>query len=172
MTEKKTKSARVGIIPAPSSQLTKRSSDLVRRGLEDLSTLFHQQIRLLIVDDIPENLRLLVGILGGQGYKVRAFSEGSYALESAYARPPELILLDVKMPGMDGYAICEQLKADKRTHDIPVIFISALNSTTDKIRALDDGGVDYITKPFQAEEVLARVKTHLTISRLQRLERA
>jgi len=122
---------------------------------------------ILIVDDTPANLRLLSGMLDEQSYKFRMAPNGELALKSAQAIPPDLILLDIKMPGMNGYEVCEQLKADPRTRDIPVIFISALDQTDDKVKAFTFGGVDYITKPFQVEEVLARVETHLALSALQ-----
>jgi len=122
---------------------------------------------ILIVDDTPANLRLLHKILSKQGYKVRMAPSGHLALKSAQAIPPDLILLDIMMPNMDGYEVCEQLKADPRTRDIPVIFISALDQTEDKVKALTSGGVDYITKPFQVREVIARVKTHLALYSLQ-----
>ena len=122
---------------------------------------------ILIVDDTPANLRLLSEMLVKRGYKVRAAPDGSLALTSAQAIPPDLILLDIKMPGLSGYEVCEQLKADPRTRDIPIIFISALDQTEDKVKAFTLGGVDYVTKPFQVEEVLARVETHLRIRRLQ-----
>jgi len=123
---------------------------------------------ILVVDDTPDNLRLLIDMLAKQGYKIRAASNGRHALKTAQANPPDLILLDIKMPGMDGFEVCEQLKTDERTRDIPVIFISALDGVFDKVRAFSLGGVDYITKPFQAEEVLARVETHLGLQRLQK----
>ena len=123
---------------------------------------------ILIVDDTPANLRLLSNMLVEQGYKVRLSPNGKLALMNAQAAPPDLILLDIKMPGMNGYEVCEQLKADPRTRDIPVIFISALDQTEDKVKAFTFGGVDYVTKPFQVEEVLARVETHLRLSELQR----
>jgi two-component system sensor histidine kinase/response regulator len=123
---------------------------------------------ILIVDDTPANLRLLAGILAEQGYKVRPASHGQMALYAAQAQPPDLILLDIMMPDMDGYEVCRHLKADERTRNIPVIFISALDETLDKVTAFTVGGVDYIAKPFQVEEVLARVNTHLTIRRLHR----
>jgi two-component system sensor histidine kinase/response regulator len=123
---------------------------------------------ILVVDDTPDNLRLLVSILAEQGYDVRPASDGEFALQSARATPPDLILLDIKMPGMDGYAVCQHLKADDRTRDIPVIFISALDEVTDKVKGFALGGVDYITKPFQAEEVFARVHTHLALQRLRK----
>jgi two-component system, NtrC family, sensor kinase len=122
---------------------------------------------ILVVDDTPDNLRLLVGILAEQGYKVRPVPSGKLALSAAQGMPPDLILLDIKMPEMDGYEVCERLKADRRTCDIPVIFLSALNDVFDKVKAFQVGGVDYITKPFQAEEVGMRIKTHLTLCSLQ-----
>lgn len=128
---------------------------------------------ILIVDDIPANLRLLSQTLTKNGYSVRAVTSGQRALESVRADPPNLILLDIRMPEMDGFEVCHQLKADSRTRDIPVIFISALDEVEDKVLAFEAGGVDYITKPFQVEEVLARTETHLSLRRLQkRLERA
>ncbi len=126
-----------------------------------------QPFNILIVDDIPDNLRLLVGLLTEQGYKTRPVPSGKLALTAAQGMPPDLILLDIKMPDMDGYTVCEQLKADVRTADIPVIFLSALNDVFDKVRAFQVGGIDYVTKPFQAEEVLARIQTHLTLRSLQ-----
>ena len=122
---------------------------------------------VLIVDDTPANLRLLSQMLAEQGYHVRPVPDGPLALAAVRAEPPDLILLDIRMPEMDGYQVCEQLKADARTRDIPIIFISALDATQDKVRAFHTGGVDYITKPFQAAEVLARVETHLALRRLQ-----
>ena len=122
---------------------------------------------LLVVDDTVDNLRLLIEILSRRGYTVRPAPSGSLALEALRERLPDLILLDIMMPHMDGYDVCRQLKADERTRDIPVIFLSALHEVFDKITAFTIGGVDYITKPFEAKEVLARVQTHLTIRRLQ-----
>ncbi|MBW4491274.1 MAG: hybrid sensor histidine kinase/response regulator [Trichocoleus desertorum ATA4-8-CV12] len=122
---------------------------------------------ILIVDDTPDNLRLLSTMLTGQGYEVRSVINGAMALMGARAEPPDLILLDINMPQMNGYEVCEQLKADDCSRDIPVIFISALEDVLDKVKAFSVGGVDYIVKPFQIEEVLARIETHLTIRRLQ-----
>ncbi len=122
---------------------------------------------ILAIDDTPENLALLSQMLRERGYKVRSVTKGSTALRGAKAAPPDLILLDVKMPEMNGYEVCHHLKADDRTRNIPVIFISALGDVFDKVRAFQAGGVDYITKPFQVEEVLARLNTHLTIRNLQ-----
>jgi two-component system sensor histidine kinase/response regulator len=126
-----------------------------------------QQDSILIVDDTPANLRLLANILANADYLVRPARDGKAALASAQSAPPDLILLDVMMPGMDGYEVCQKLKADENTADIPVIFISALDDVEDKVKSFAVGGVDYIPKPFHAEEVLARVKTHLTIRKLQ-----
>lgn len=122
---------------------------------------------ILIVDDTPANLRLLSQMLSEQGYGVRAVTSGARALASVQAAPPDLILLDIKMPGMNGYNVCTHLKADPNTRHIPIIFISALDEIQDKVQAFAVGGVDYITKPFQFEEVLARVETHLALRRLQ-----
>lgn len=125
--------------------------------------------RLLIVDDAPENLRILHGLLKAEGYTVLAATRGEVALTAALApEPPELMLLDVRMPGMDGYEVCRRLKEHSATRDIPVIFISAGADAADKIEGFRCGGVDYVTKPFQAEEVLARVATHLALSRQRR----
>lgn len=120
---------------------------------------------ILIVDDVPDNLKVLSGILKDNGYKVRPVLNGQLALEVAENEKPDLILLDIMMPGMDGYEVCRQLKLNPKLNEIPVIFISALNDTKDLVVAFKSGGVDYITKPFQAEEVSARVATHLKISR-------
>lgn len=123
---------------------------------------------ILIVDDTRANLRLLARILTEKGYMVRPVPDGKMALSAAQAELPDLILLDIKMPHLSGYEVCERLKADEKTRDIPVIFISALDEVMDKVKAFTIGGVDYITKPFQEEEVLARVRTHLTLRNLQK----
>jgi sigma-B regulation protein RsbU (phosphoserine phosphatase) len=122
---------------------------------------------ILVVDDMPSNLRLLSQTLAEKGYGVRTVTSGPRALESARTSPPDLILLDVRMPEMDGYEVCTQLKQDERTAHIPIIFISALDQVEDKVQAFQYGGVDYITKPFQVEEVLARTETHLSLRRLK-----
>ncbi|MDY6783355.1 MAG: adenylate/guanylate cyclase domain-containing protein [Cyanobacteriota bacterium] len=122
---------------------------------------------ILVVDDTPNNLRLLSTILTEQGYEVGKAINGKIALRSTSAAPPDLILLDINMPDLNGYEVCERLKAEERTREIPVIFISALDDVLDKVKAFSVGGVDYVTKPFQAEEVLARVRTHLNIQALQ-----
>jgi len=123
---------------------------------------------ILVVDDTPANLRLLSQMLAEQGYQVRPVPDGQLALAATRAEPPDLILLDIRMPEMNGYEVCEHLKADAQTRDIPIIFISALDATQDKVRAFTVGGVDYITKPFHVEEVLARVETHLALRKLQK----
>lgn len=127
-----------------------------------------RQKGILIVDDTPDNLRLLSQILTEHNYRVRVATSGQQALGSATLALPDLILLDIKMPGMDGFATCTALKTRRETRDIPVLFISALDDVTDKVRAFKVGGLDYITKPFQPEEVLARVETHLALHDLQR----
>jgi signal transduction histidine kinase len=123
---------------------------------------------ILIVDDVPANLNLLTGILKQRGYKVRPAPSGSLALDAARHAPPDLILLDIHMPEMDGFEVCRRLKAEEGLKEIPVLFISALAETKDKVSAFDAGGVDYITKPFQVEEVLARVRTHLELRQTRR----
>jgi len=126
------------------------------------------EVNILVVDDTPENLRLLMGILAEQGYRVRPVPSGTRALATIQLELPDLILLDIKMPDMSGYEVCKQLKANERTRDIPVIFLSALNKVEDKAKGFEVGGVDYITKPFQVEEVLARVETHLASQQLRK----
>lgn len=122
---------------------------------------------ILIVDDTPDNLRLLSAMLLENGYKVRKAINGERALQAVHAVAPDLILLDVMMPDMRGYEVCYYLKESAATRDIPVIFISALDDVFDKVLAFDVGGVDYITKPFHVQEVLARVKTHLNLRKFQ-----
>jgi two-component system sensor histidine kinase/response regulator len=123
---------------------------------------------ILVVDDTPANLDVLVEMLGEQGFRARPVLSGALALQSARLQPPDLILLDINMPEMNGYEVCRRLKADAGLMDIPVIFISALHDTLDKVEAFDAGAVDYITKPFQFEEVKARVQTHLRTYRMQK----
>ncbi|HAX78692.1 MAG TPA: histidine kinase [Cyanobacteria bacterium UBA11372] len=127
-----------------------------------------EKANILIVDDTLENLRLLSNMLTQEGYKVRGVPKGQKAIATAQLAPPDLILLDIMMPEMDGYEVCQQLKAGEKTRDIPVIFLSALNDTLDKIQAFAVGGVDYITKPFHVEEVLARVESQLRLRSLQK----
>ncbi|MBE9103450.1 response regulator, partial [Nostoc cf. edaphicum LEGE 07299] len=123
---------------------------------------------ILVVDDTPDNLRLLSAMLTQVGYEIRRVINGQTALKTAQAAPPDLILLDIMMPEMNGYEVCQHLKALEKTRDIPVIFISALDEVFDKVKAFAVGGVDYITKPFSEEEVFARVENNLTIRRLQK----
>ncbi|MDJ1185060.1 hybrid sensor histidine kinase/response regulator [Roseofilum casamattae] len=129
----------------------------------EMTTSSTDRKRLLIVDDTPDNIRLLSLMLSEQGYKVRKALNGEMALNSCSADPPDLVILDIKMPDMDGYTVCQQLKSNPVTCEIPVIFISALDDAIDKVKAFQVGGIDYISKPFQCEEVLARVKSQLTI---------
>ena len=123
---------------------------------------------ILIVNDELSSLRTLSDILIAEGYGVRGAQDGSTALMIVENSPPELILLDVGMPEMDGLEVCRQLKANEKVSGIPVLFLSALDETSDKVKGFTAGGLDFITKPFRAEEILARVDTHLTLSRLSR----
>jgi PAS domain S-box-containing protein len=132
-------------------------------ALDDLS-----HYNIMVVDDIPENLRLLSRILEARGGLVRAALSGPIALGAIKHQLPDLLILDIRMPGMDGFEVCRRMKADPDLRDIPIIFISAQHDLTDKVKAFSMGGMDYLTKPFEAEEVIARVKTHLTISTLKR----
>jgi GAF domain-containing protein/ActR/RegA family two-component response regulator len=118
---------------------------------------------ILIVDDALDNLNLLYTTLTQRGYEVRKAINGSMALMGVQAAPPDLILLDIRMPDMDGYEVCQRLKASPETHDIPIIFLSALDEPLDKVRAFSLGAADYITKPFQTEEVLARIENQLLL---------
>ncbi|MGB3558523.1 MAG: response regulator, partial [Geitlerinemataceae cyanobacterium] len=137
----------------------------------NLSTSETANAEILIVDDTPNNLRLLSDMLSDRGYEVRKAIDGQMALTSARVEPPDLILLDIVMPDIDGYGVCQALKSDPKTCHIPVIFLSALDDPLDKVKAFQVGGIDYITKPFQIEEVLARVQSQLTIRYLtQNLE--
>lgn len=126
-----------------------------------------QTAKILVVDDTIDSLRLLANMLSEQGYNVRKVLNGQMALTAAQTAPPDLILLDITMPQMNGYEVCQHLKSQEKTAEIPVIFISALDEVLDKVKAFTVGGVDYITKPYQFEEVIARVETQLTIRFLQ-----
>jgi diguanylate cyclase (GGDEF)-like protein len=128
-----------------------------------------RKISILIVDDTPNNLRFLSSMLLEHGYEVRKAINGQMALRSAQAEPPDLILLDVRMPDMSGYEVCHALKEKPETREIPVIFLSALDHEKDKVIAFEMGAVDYVTKPFQFQEVLSRVKTHITIQHQRKL---
>jgi diguanylate cyclase (GGDEF)-like protein len=133
---------------------------------QDPSTSNHGNV--LIVDDQLDNLRVLSTILAKEGYHVRKALNGPMALTAVKTLPPDIILLDINMPEMDGYEVCERLKADPVNSSIPVIFVSILDDVLDKVKGIKVGGADYITKPFQFEEVIARVQNQLTIQRLQR----
>lgn len=122
---------------------------------------------VMIVDDNPENLNVLSKMLDGQGWDVRVFPRGDLALHAAYTQPPDLVLMDVMMPGLDGYATCRGFKQNIQLVDIPIIFLSALTDSQDKARAFEAGGVDYVTKPFYEAEVLARVRVQLALRRHQ-----
>ncbi|MBT9544607.1 MAG: response regulator [Candidatus Sericytochromatia bacterium] len=124
------------------------------------------KVDILIVDDTPQNLKVLSDFLRNQGYKARPVSSGKLALRAAETSPPDLVLLDINMPEMNGYEVCEAFKAHPVLKDVPVIFISALSETLDKVRAFNVGGIDYITKPFQFEEVQVRIRTHLALRQL------
>lgn len=128
----------------------------------------HHKDIILIIDDEPTDLRLLSRMLMEQGYTVRPMVNASMALTSVQVEIPDIILLDIRMPDMNGYEMCQHLKSDARTRDIPVIFLSSLDEVMDKVQAFAVGGVDYITKPFQVEEVLARIKSQITIQRTKR----
>ena len=123
---------------------------------------------ILIVDDTPANLGVLVETLGAAGYKLMVAEDGEEALAQTFQTQPDLILLDVMMPGIDGFETCRRLKAREGTRDVPVLFMTALNETADKVKAFAAGGVDYITKPIEHEEALARVRTHLSLRQLRR----
>lgn len=123
---------------------------------------------ILVVDDTPENLRLLSTMLTHRGYAPRCVINGQMALRACNSNPPDLILLDIMMPEMNGYEVCQHLKSEPKTRDIPVIFISAKDEVFDKVNAFAVGAVDYISKPFQFEEVLARIESHLTLRNLQK----
>src|SRR5688572_8927758 len=132
----------------------------------------HMTETILIVDDTPANLGVLVETLGAAGYQLMVAEDGEEALAQTAQTQPDLILLDVMMPGIDGFETCRRLKARETTRDVPVLFMTALNETADKVKAFTAGGVDYITKPIQHEEALARVRTHLTLCRLRQELRA
>lgn len=120
---------------------------------------------VLVVDDTPVNLQILDELLTSAGYQTRLVTSGNQALTVARRRIPDLVLLDIMMPGMDGFAVCRQFKSDPQLAGVPILFLSAVTSTNEKIRAFDEGGVDYITKPFNMTEVEARVKTHILLQR-------
>jgi putative two-component system response regulator len=125
--------------------------------------------RIMVVDDVSTNLKLLDLLLTSEGYRVDTYTRGIDALEAATTAPPDIILLDVSMPEMDGYEVCRRLKNEEHLQNIPVLFISAHAETADKVKGFEVGGVDYITKPFHVAEVRARVGTHLKLARLQNM---
>ncbi|MEG4058652.1 MULTISPECIES: response regulator [unclassified Microcoleus] len=137
-------------------------------GESDINELETYKGKILIVDDIQENLHFLTRILTNEGYKVRGVTKGAMALRTVRHYPPDAILLDIKMPDMDGYQVCEALKSDENTSEIPIIFLSALDQILDKVKAFKVGGADYISKPFQLEEVLVRLETQVTIQHQKR----
>jgi len=133
----------------------------------NLNQITHHKKNILVVDDTPDNLRLLSAMLTAQGFEVRKALNGKMALTACQMVLPDVILLDINMPGMDGYQVCQQLKADDRTCEIPVIFISALDDVLDKVKAFDVGGVDYIAKPFHGAEVVLRIENQINLRLLQ-----
>ncbi|MFZ1537877.1 MAG: HD domain-containing phosphohydrolase [Chromatiaceae bacterium] len=127
--------------------------------------------RILAVDDTPASLKLVTDLLKAEGFEVRSAISGELALHAAVSNPPELVLLDIRMPVMDGPEVCRRLKADSRTREVPVIFVSAASEIGEKLVGFEVGAVDYVTKPYQRDELLARVRTHLELYRLRhRLE--
>jgi two-component system sensor histidine kinase/response regulator len=128
----------------------------------------HDDFLILVVDDTPQNVQVLSNLLHNAGYQVLAAFNGKDALDMAQERQPDLILLDIIMPEMDGFETCKRLKDDDETNNIPIIFLSALSEVEDKVKAFELGGQDYITKPFQQKEVLARVRTHLRLYKLEK----
>jgi len=132
-----------------------------------MNTVSDKTPDILVVDDTPANLQLISGMLRSHGYKVRPVPSATLALQAAKTSPPDLVLLDINMPELNGYEVCERLKAEDTTRDVPIIFLSALHETIDKVKAFKSGGVDYISKPFQFEEVEARVTTHLRLKALR-----
>ena len=126
----------------------------------------------MVVDDTPANLELLTEMLKANGYKVRPVTGGAPALRAAKSKAPDLILLDILMPDMNGYEVCQRLKEDAALKDVPVIFLSALTEMEDKVRGLRGGGNDYMTKPLQSEELLARIEIHLKLRRQQKALKA
>src|ERR1700691_5607873 len=121
----------------------------------------------MVVDDNPANLKLMGEMLRLRGYEVSSFPRGRMALAAANEEPPDLILLDINMPEMTGYEVCQRLKSSPQLSEIPVIFLSAMNAPEDRLRCFRSGGVDYVSKPFQFEEVQARVDAHVRLRRLQ-----
>lgn len=140
---------------------------MLKRRRQNPDVALDVSATLLIVDDHLDNVRSLALLLSQSGYLVRKTTSGEMALETIQIAQPDLVLLDIRMPEMDGYEVCERLKANPETNSIPIVFLSASNDTDDKVQAFAVGGADYVTKPFQAEEVLARVRHQITILRQQ-----
>jgi sigma-B regulation protein RsbU (phosphoserine phosphatase) len=136
-------------------------------GKESSTNTQRQTEQILLVDDMVANLQVLQQTLDGLGYRILIAKSGESALTIAHKAKPSLILLDIMMPGMDGFEVCERLKSDAATQEIPIIFLSAIDDTDKKVKGFSVGAVDYVSKPFQPEEVIARVNTHLTIDRLK-----
>ncbi|OCQ95041.1 hybrid sensor histidine kinase/response regulator [Oscillatoriales cyanobacterium USR001] len=133
-----------------------------------IEQIYAKSGKILVIDDSPSNLKILMSLLSEQGYTVRPMPSGKLALQGIHLDYPDLILLDIEMPDMDGYQVCQCLKEDERTQDIPVIFVSAYEDVLDKVKAFELGGIDYITKPFQPEEILVRVQNHLVLYKLKK----
>ncbi|MCL4254213.1 MAG: response regulator, partial [Anaerolineae bacterium] len=131
-----------------------------------MDEILHTRGDILVVDDHPPSLQVLTAILSKQGHTIRAVMSGKMALTAAQTETPDLVLLDVKLPDMDGYEVCRQFKNDERLRGVPVIFISSPETTYDKIHAFEVGAVDYIMKPFQIDDVVARVESQLTLRRI------
>jgi two-component system sensor histidine kinase/response regulator len=125
------------------------------------------QNTIMIIDDEPDNLKILESMLYQEGFIIAAFPEGEMALKAALKNPPDLLLLDIRMPAMDGFTLCKIFKKNKLLKDVPIIFLSALSDLSDKVKAFDLGGVDYITKPFSEKEVIVRIRTHLQLREYQ-----
>ena len=142
--------------------------NLINESLTNMNPQSESKGSILLVDDLPENLKLLSGLLSKYGYTARSVTSGARALKTAKAKLPDVMFLDVMMPEMNGYQVCQAFKADPDLCDIPIIFISALGDTVDILKGFEVGGVDYITKPFQYKEVLARLEAQLTIQKQQR----
>ncbi len=160
-----------GKVPFASPQGDEKGTSMTNNQTQSQSMFFSDQSledeKILLVDDNPTNLQVLLQTLNGRGYKLLIAKDGENALRIANKARPALVLLDIMMPGIDGYEVCRRLKADQELSSITVIFLSALDDTRDKVRGLETGAVDYIAKPFQADEVIARVETQLKIHRLE-----
>ena len=169
--------ASTSVAPSPLPSITPPLPTEMSKTREDVAPPFkaeppRQKNSILLVDDQPKNLKLLSDVLEEQGYTIQQAINGTIALQAIAIEPPNLILLDIQMPEMDGYTVCQRLKSDPSTRDIPVIFVSAMDEVWDKVKAFSTGGADYITKPFKVVEVVARVENQLKIQALQRTLKA